>query len=109
MWNDFVLFSRVFSLSSRTCSSSEQSLSVDDRILLNSTHMNSLNMVLDGDELLELPYIGERLKKSSAAAPSARGMCALVLSWTPGPTLFIGMLFPFLEGTVGFGCYVVRS
>lgn len=38
-------------------------------------HMaNSLNMVFDGDELLELPYIGERLKKSSAAAPSARGM-----------------------------------
>lgn len=38
--------------------------------------VNSLNMVLDGDELLELPYIGERLKKSSAAAPSARGMNA---------------------------------
>lgn len=35
---------------------------------------NSLNMVLDGDELLEVPYIGERLKKRSAAAPSARGM-----------------------------------
>eukprot|EP00752_Nemacystus_decipiens_P012922 g11436.t1 len=34
---------------------------------------DSLNMVLDGDELLELPYIGERLKKSSAATPSARG------------------------------------
>ena len=30
-------------------------------------------MVLDGDELLELPYIGERLKKSSASAPTARG------------------------------------
>jgi len=33
----------------------------------------SLKMVLDGDELLELPYIGERLKKSSSSAPTARG------------------------------------
>lgn len=53
--------------------------------------VRSLNMVLDGDELLELPYIGERLKKSSAAAPSARGMCSYictyVLSWMPGLSL----------------------
>ncbi|CAM9128034.1 unnamed protein product [Scytosiphon promiscuus] len=34
---------------------------------------DSLQMVLDGDELLEVPLIGERLKKSSTAAPSARG------------------------------------
>lgn len=44
-------------------------------------------MVLDGDELLELPYIGERLKKTSSAAPSARGMlvCMIGVLWcTPG-------------------------
>ena len=41
--------------------------------------VSSLNMVLDGDELLELPYIGERLKKSSAAAPSARGVFVGIL------------------------------
>ncbi|CAM9762041.1 unnamed protein product [Ectocarpus sp. 4 AP-2014] len=34
---------------------------------------DSLEMVLDGDELLDLPIIGDRLRKSSAAAPSARG------------------------------------
>ncbi|CAN0483601.1 unnamed protein product, partial [Ectocarpus sp. 12 AP-2014] len=35
---------------------------------------DSLEMVLDGDELLDLPIIGNRLRKSSAAAPSARGI-----------------------------------
>lgn len=34
-------------------------------------------MVLDGDDLLELPIIGDRLKKSSAATPTARGMASL--------------------------------
>lgn len=33
----------------------------------------SLEMVLDGDGLLDIPYIGERLRKSSAGVPTARG------------------------------------
>ncbi|CAN0422290.1 unnamed protein product [Pylaiella littoralis] len=34
---------------------------------------DSLNMVLDGDQLLELPIVGDRLKKTSSATPTARG------------------------------------
>lgn len=43
--------------------------------------LSSVKMVLDGDELLELPYIGERLKKSSAATPTARGMLPSCRIW----------------------------
>lgn len=48
-------------------------------------------MVLDGDDLLELPIIGDRLKKSSAATPTARGMMwhhIIVGMWREG-ILFI--------------------
>jgi len=53
----------------------------------------SLKMVLDGDELLEVPYIGERLKKSSSAFPTARGTCVRqVLSSQISPGLALGPL-----------------
>ncbi|CAN0422319.1 unnamed protein product [Pylaiella littoralis] len=34
---------------------------------------DSLNMVLDGDQLLDLPIIGDRLNKRTSATPTARG------------------------------------
>lgn len=42
-------------------------------VFVDDDRFDSLEMVLDGDELLDLPIIGDRLRKSSAAAPSARG------------------------------------
>lgn len=34
---------------------------------------HSLEMVLDGDGLLDVPYIGERLRRNSVGVPTARG------------------------------------
>jgi len=34
---------------------------------------DSFNMVLDSDEVLELPFLGERLRKTAAAIPNPRG------------------------------------
>lgn len=31
-------------------------------------------MILDGDQLLEVPYVGNRLRKQNEGTPSARGM-----------------------------------
>ena len=37
------------------------------------TYCYSLEMVLDGDQLLEVPYVGNRLRKQNEGTPSARG------------------------------------